>query len=214
MFNRITKPVTPTFKTEVQQKKTLVYKKPLSIEQEAQIYKTTGKLPKYELDTEIETKKPEPEVIPAPKPEPAIIPKQETLLLGMKDDVKKEEIVSPLLKKKKSLVRRNKTLEPYYGWTIKGVEVSTRRIVEIAARKEGHKIGAWCNIILKQAADNVISGETMPVSKKALINEVKEEIEQLKAEIPRIVKKALHESIKNKTIEKKRKGLFQKILNS
>ena len=68
MFNRSTKLVTPTFKTEVQQRKTLVYKKPLSLEQEVQIYKATGKLPKYELD--VETTKPESEVVPVPQVSP------------------------------------------------------------------------------------------------------------------------------------------------
>ncbi len=199
----------PTFKTEVQQRKTLVYKKPLTIEQEAQIYKATGKLPKYEID--VETDKPVPVSQPIAQPAP-IAPKQESLPLDIKEEAKGTKVIPD--KKKRNPSLRKKTLEPYYGWTLKGIEVPTRRLIEIAARKEGHKIGAWCNIILKQAADNVISGETMPVSKKALIDEVKEEIEQLKAEIPRIVKKALHESIKNKTIEKKRKGLFQRILNS
>lgn len=213
MFNRTTKPVTPTFKTEVQQRKTLVYKKPLTFEQEAQIYKATGKLPKYELEAEVETKKPESEIIPAPQPTPVTL-KQDVLPLGIKDEVKKDQVVTAPVKKKKQIARRIKTLEPYYGWTIKGVEISTRRIVEIASRKEGMKQGAWCNLILKRAGDAVISGETMPVSKKELIDEVKEEIEQLKAEIPKIVKRALHESIKNKTIEKKRKGLFQRIFNS
>ena len=211
MFNRTTKPVTPTFKSEVVQRKTLVYTKPLSLEQEAQIYKATGKMPKYELEDE--PKKPNPQIIPAPQPTP-VVPKQDVLPLGIKDDVKKEELSAKSAKKKKPPVSRRKTLEPYYGWTIKGVELSTRRIVEIASRKEGMTQGGWCNIILKRAGDAVISGETMPVSKKELIDQVKEEIEQLKAEIPKIVKKALHESIKNKTIEKKRKGLFQRIFNS
>jgi hypothetical protein len=210
MFNRTTKPVTPTFKSEVVNKKTLTYTKPLSLEQEAQIYKATGKLPKYELDAE--PKKPEPEIVRAPQPTP-VTPKQDVLPLGVKDEVKKEEAVSVPVKKKKQPVRRNKTLEPYYGWTVKGVELSTRRIVEIASRKEGMKQGAWCNIILKRAGDAVISGETMPVSKKELIDEVKEEIEQLKAEIPKIVKRALHESIKNKTLTQKRKSLWQRIMN-
>lgn len=189
LWNRTTKPVTPTFKSEVVNKKTLVYKKPLSIEQEAQIYKATGKLPKYELEVE--------EAKPVAVPD---VPKKEPELFPIKEQ-----------KPKKTKVTRYG--DPSHGWTVKGIEIETRRAVEAAARKEGQKIGAWCNIKLREAAKLILTGKNLPVMQEALIDEVKEDIKTLKNDLPKMIKKALQESNRDRSVRKSQKGLFQRIFN-
>ena len=185
MFNRTTKPVTPTFKSEVVNKKTLTYTKPLSLEQEVQIYKATGKLPKYELNVE-ETK-------------PAV-----------PDVAKKEPERSPVKEEKQKKTKVTRYGDPVHGWTIKGIELETRRAVEIAARKEGQKIGSWCNIKLREAAKFILTGKNLPITQEAMIDEVKADINALKNDLPKMIKKALQETSRAR---KSQKGLFQRIFN-
>jgi hypothetical protein len=187
LFNQKTKPILSTFKSEIEKTKTLVYKKPLSIEQEAKIYKATGKLPKYDIEASPQEKDP---TIKEIQPE-------------------KEEIISTTLKKK-STSRKSKTTEAYYGWTIKGIETETRRAIEIASRKEGMKIGAWCNLKLREAAKLVLTGKNLPITQEALIDEVKADIDTLKKELPKLIKKAFQDNNKS---QKTQKGLFQRIFN-
>ena len=186
MFNRTTKPVTPTFKSEVVNKKTLTYTKPLSLEQEVQIYKATGKLPKYELKVE--------------EAKPVAVP----------DAAKKEPERSPVKEEKQKKTKVTRYGDAAHGWTVKGIEIETRRAIEMAARQQGQKIGSWCNITLREAAKLVLTGKNLPITQEAMIDEVKADINALKNDLPKMIKKALQETNRAR---KPQKGLFQRIFN-
>lgn len=72
--------------------------------------------------------------------------------------------------------------QPAPKWTIKGIEVETRRAIEKAAKKEGKGIGQFCNEKLRIAATQTLKGGALPVRPEDVTDLLQKQIEQLRAD--------------------------------
>jgi hypothetical protein len=65
---------------------------------------------------------------------------------------------------------KSRTGGPTDTWTVRGVEIETRRAAKLAAKREGKFLGDWLNDTIRTAATATLKGNTLPARPEDVTN--------------------------------------------
>jgi hypothetical protein len=65
---------------------------------------------------------------------------------------------------------KSRTGGPSDTWTVRGVEIETRRAAKLAAKREGKFLGDWLNDTIRAAATATLKGNTLPARQEDVTN--------------------------------------------